>query len=101
MGLKHGIVLVASSGLAALILLASFFFPGTWIADVVEVQQRVLKPGKRNTRSTIGQDYDRGQLNKIVAWAKKRAPKTGRRNTRSTIGHDHDRKRLNKIAARA
>ena len=62
-----GIVLVASSVLAALVLLASFFFPDTWIADVVEVQQRVLKPGKRNTRSST--DFPRRRINKIAAWA--------------------------------
>ena len=61
-----GIVLVASSGFAALVLLAPFFFSDTWIASVVEVQQRVLKPGKRNTRSTID---NRRRLNKIAAWA--------------------------------
>ena len=67
--LPLGIVLVASSGFAALTLLASFSFSDTWIADVVEVQQRVLKPGKRNTRSPNGQDYNRRRINKIAAWA--------------------------------
>ena len=68
-----GIVLLASGLLAALIILASFFFPDTWIAGVVEVQQRVLKPGKRNTRSPTDQDFPRRRLNKIAAWAQKRS----------------------------
>ena len=67
--LQLGIILAASGVLAALLLLAPFLFPDTWIADVVEVQQRVLKPGKRNTRSTIGESFPRGRSKKIAAWA--------------------------------
>ena len=48
---------------------ASLAFPDTWIRNVVQVQQRVLKPGRRNTRSPSDGGYRRGQVNKIAAWA--------------------------------
>ena len=48
---------------------ASLAFPDNWIRNVVQVQQHVLKPGRRNTRSSSGGGFRRGRLNKIAAWA--------------------------------
>ena len=48
---------------------ASLAFPDTWIRNVVQVQQHVLKPGRRNTRSPSDGGYRRGRINKIAAWA--------------------------------
>ena len=48
---------------------ASLTFPDTWIREVVQVQQHVLKPGRRNTRSPSDGGYRRGRTNKIAAWA--------------------------------
>ena len=48
---------------------ASLAFPDIWIRNVVQVQQHVLKPGRRNTRSSSGGGFRRGRLNKIAAWA--------------------------------
>ena len=46
---------------------------------------------KKNTRSTIGQNYDRKGPKKIAAW--------DRKNTRSPIGQDYNRGQRNEIAA--